>query len=68
MTIRPIGSYNNDVYMYCDYKSFCSIEDNCRMASDSLKDSLIMQIQKYREEYTLDDATKLFFKISFLEF
>lgn len=38
------------------------------MASDSLKDSLIMQIQKYREEYTLDDATKLFFKISFLEF
>jgi hypothetical protein len=68
MTIRPIGSYNNDVYMYCDYKSFCSIEDNCSMASDSLKDSLIMQIQKYREEYTLDDATKLLFKISFLEF
>lgn len=59
----PIGSFDNDIYMYCDLNSFNKIKNNCKNSSDKKMNDIINQVNTYIHEYSLDEDTKLFFRI-----
>lgn len=63
----PVGSCKNELYMYCNYKSFYAIENRSVKQFEEQERTILNQVHNYSKQFSLDDDSKLFFKITLID-